>query len=446
MVTSVAADELRISSASLALQPNQLTVALPPMTIAFMVHPTKQHGIGRRSLIIGSGSLLAAPAIVRAQGTNGVALVIGNSKYRWEASLPNVKRDTPDVSKRFQSLGLKTELIQDANKETMRKAINNFRSAPAGTNFGVCYFAGHGVNFNNNNYMVPVDADLANPNVDALVPIGWVHGALRKIPHRLAVFDACRNNPADGWRQQQTQDKSIVRADVVRANAEKEAGRLTIFSTAPGRTALDGPAGQNSPFAAAFLRQLAGGGIDIQALGANLRRELLLATQGRQLVYDFNFYDRPFSLTGPRDAGAGSSPGGGQAIELPKAYAYAKENGFDLPQGLIALRGAREAQKIGTFKFAERNNRGIEPLLLIVMAIDESKTAQMILSGRNERGPWWRFVTGTVSGDRLDYNPHSTSSRFIFDWRGANAGSVGIICDRCTNARPFSTDFTRLDG
>lgn len=410
----------------------------------------RRQNIGRRTVLAGAGYLLAAPAIVRAtsvhaQGANGVALVIGNSKYHWESSLPNVKRDAPDVAKRFQSLGLKTELVLDADKETMRKAINSFRSAPAGTNFGVCYFAGHGVNFNNNNYIVPVDADLANPNVDGLVPIGWVHGALRKIPHRLAVFDACRNNPADGWRQQATQDNSIVRADVVRANTEKEAGRLTIFSTAPGRTALDGPAGQNSPFAAAFLRQLADG-IDIQTLGATLRRELLLATQGRQLVYDFNFIDHPFRLTGPRDAGAGSSPGGGQAIELPKAYAYAKESGFDLPQGLISLRGSRDTQKIGTYKFAERNNRGIEPLLLVVMAVDESKTAQIILSGRNERGPWWRFSAGTVSGDRLEYNPHSKSSRFIFDWRGANAGSVGIICDRCTNTRPFSTDFTRLDG
>ena len=60
----------------------------------------------RRSLIAGAGSLLAAPSIARAQANSGVALVIGNSKYKWESSLPNVKRDAPDVAKRLQDLGL----------------------------------------------------------------------------------------------------------------------------------------------------------------------------------------------------------------------------------------------------------------------------------------------------------------------------------------------------
>ena len=58
---------------------------------------TRLRGIGRRNLIATTAGLLAAPAIVRAEGTNGVALVIGNSKYTWEASLPNVRRDAPDV-------------------------------------------------------------------------------------------------------------------------------------------------------------------------------------------------------------------------------------------------------------------------------------------------------------------------------------------------------------
>lgn len=70
-----------------------------------------RHYIGRRTLLAGTASLLASPAIVRAQGTNGVALVIGNSKYLWEASLPNVRRDAPDIAKRFEQLGLKTELL-----------------------------------------------------------------------------------------------------------------------------------------------------------------------------------------------------------------------------------------------------------------------------------------------------------------------------------------------
>src|SRR5689334_6434191 len=93
---------------------------------------------GRRSVLAGTSLLLASPAvfrapIVRAQGaSNGVALVIGNSKYQWEASLPNVHRDAPDMAQRFQALGLKTELVQDVGRDAMLRAIESFASAARG--------------------------------------------------------------------------------------------------------------------------------------------------------------------------------------------------------------------------------------------------------------------------------------------------------------------------
>src|SRR5476649_685965 len=128
--------------------------------------------IARRALLAGAGSLLAAPAVVRAQGTNGVALVIGNSKYRWEASLPNVRRDAPDIAKRFQALGLRTELLQDAGQDAMRAAIDKFASAARGTNLAAFYFAGHGASWDKDTYLVPEDADLNNPSiVQTLLPV-----------------------------------------------------------------------------------------------------------------------------------------------------------------------------------------------------------------------------------------------------------------------------------
>lgn len=66
-----------------------------------MIDSGTRHRIPRRTLLAAAGGLIASPAIVRAHGqSNGVALVIGNSKYRCEASLPNVKRDAPAVAKR----------------------------------------------------------------------------------------------------------------------------------------------------------------------------------------------------------------------------------------------------------------------------------------------------------------------------------------------------------
>src|SRR5690348_12456942 len=108
----------------------------------------------RRRLLATAGGLLAAPAVVRAQGQAGVALVIGNSKYQWEASLPNVKRDAPDVAKRFQALGLRTELAQDLGRDAMRAALDKFLAAANGANFAALYFAGHGASWERISYLV----------------------------------------------------------------------------------------------------------------------------------------------------------------------------------------------------------------------------------------------------------------------------------------------------
>ena len=81
----------------------------------------------KRRAFLGAASALAWPApAIRAQGkTSGVALVIGNSQYRWETSLPNVRRDAPDIAKVFQAMGLKTELVQDAGHAAMRQALDS---------------------------------------------------------------------------------------------------------------------------------------------------------------------------------------------------------------------------------------------------------------------------------------------------------------------------------
>src|SRR5471030_2235383 len=97
-------------------------------------------GLGRRKLIAFTGGLLAAPAIVRAQGGKGVALVIGNSKYQWESSLPNAKRDSSDIAKAFQAMGLKTELLENAGRQATLGALDRLQSAIQPGAFAAFYF------------------------------------------------------------------------------------------------------------------------------------------------------------------------------------------------------------------------------------------------------------------------------------------------------------------
>src|SRR6185295_7988517 len=94
--------------------------------------------------------------------------------------------------------------------------------------------------------------------------------------HRILVFDSCRNNPADGWRQEQMLQSATFTPEQQRVWTEKMPNMLMLYSTAPGRVAVDGPPGQNSPFAQAFLRQFDGDSADIQALPGKLRRDLLI--------------------------------------------------------------------------------------------------------------------------------------------------------------------------
>ncbi len=423
----------------------------------------------RRALLASAGALLAAPAIVRAQAA-GVALVIGNSKYRWEASLPNVKRDAPDVARAFQALGLKTELLQDAGRDATSAAVEKFKEAARGANLAAFYFAGHGAAWDKDTFLVPVDADLGTPEtVRTLLPVKAISAAMKDAAHRLLVFDNCRNNPADGWRQKEAVISSSVAKAEQAAAALHGPNTLVLFSTAPGRIAVDGPAGENSPFAAMLLRQLARQAIDLHTLSAKLRRDLLIATEGRQVLWDQSTYDQPFVLNGPSgrgSAGQRSSVDPSQIIELNNAYAFAREKGLLLPPGLISFRlpsGSPHGQKIGSFKTTTKVNLGqiftytssIEPLLLIVISVSDSGTAEIVFSTKDwwsstlggAGGNIWRYSTATVSGAKLTFGfgrTSQTEGSEEFKWRDANSGEHGGQPQ--TGVFPYYSPFTRLDG
>ena len=426
---------------------------------------------------MGAGSLLATPAMVSAQGqTNGVALVIGNSKYHWEATLPNVKRDAPDVARVFQSYGLQTELVQDAGLAAMSQALEKFSRAAKGANFAVLYFAGHGVSWEANSYIVPVDADLSNPSALAtLIPSGAAGKALGGAANRLLVFDNCRNNPADGWRQVEAQRDAVISPEVQRSELAALPNTLVLFSTPPGQIALDGPAGENSPFAAAFIRQMQGMSVDLQSLPSKLRRDLLIATEGRQVMWDNNSFEQPFVLTAPGNRKTVTVSSGNSVrtadpariIELSKAFAL--ENRLPLPSGLIGYRPAgksRDSQKIGSFRYINRNSKGEYPALLVVMSVEEQQSAEVIVSSlgrystkteREKIGLIWRAVTARISGDRLEFTPHQASMPLKFSWRDANSGKFETLTDdssiasksnpnRSLASLSFSSALTRLDG
>ena len=408
----------------------------------------------RRAILAGAGgTLLAAPA-VHAQGkVSGVALVIGNSKYQWEATLPNVRRDAPDIARSFQGLGLQTELVQDAGRTAMLRAVDKFSAAARSANLAAFYFAGHGAQWGQDIHLVPVDADIGTPEaVKNLVDLRLIHDGMSAAVRRLLALDNCRNNPADGWRQREALDQAA-------GSGEQTWGRrpppntLMLFSTAPGRVALDGRVGENSPFAAAFLRQFDGASVDLQGLPAKLRRDLLIATQGRQVLWDRNTYARPFTLAGKPSASAPRSGGWAadlsKIVELTSTYAFAQSNGLPLPPGLIAHRPAsssRDGAKVGAFKYVSPAK---EPALFVVMSVEERQTAELIMASKLSGRGGWRFLQGTLSGDSIDMRPKDGGRQHLMRWTDANAGSMTVYPpQQSTGTRDslWTTTFTRIDG
>lgn len=420
-----------------------------------MIASSRARRIGRRALMAGAGSLLVAPAIVRAQGPNGVVLLIGNSKYQFEAQLPNVKRDVHDIAKSFQGLGLKTEVHEDLGRDAMLQTLKKFGDTSRGMKLGAVYFAGHGVFLKGVSHFVPIDADLSDERSAKVISPLAIGPALVGAEHRLVILDNCRNNVDGGRRAREEKNAQSMSPGLANTLLRQQPNVLWLCSTQPGNIALDGPAGQNSPFAAALMRELAEPSLDLLALPGKLRRAVLLATEGQQLTYDLSTMTAPFPLTAigkPAIRNSGPSVDPSRVIELNNAYAFAEKNELYLPPGLIAYRppnGSPDAHMGGAYAGEIRvavGERGsaIVPAVYIVMAIPGSDTAEVVMASRqwigDHAGPFWRYVTASKAGDRIVV-PSWSAGGMSTDLRWKDRDPITIA-----QSGRSSTPLKRLDG
>ncbi len=415
--------------------------------------PGARRGLGRRGLLVAAAGAVAAPSLGRAQGHGGTALVIGNSKYRWEASLPNARRDAADLARRFEELGLRTTRLEDADRRTMSEALEKFAASARSAELAFLYFAGHGAAWSKDTYVVPVDSDLDDPGtVRSLIPMRSVLAALEPARNRFMVLDNCRNNPSDGWRQQETLDRARGRGGSQQGDGlALPRNTLSIYSTAPGRAALDGPSGQNSPFAAVLLRRLAGKSFDLAALNPLIRRDLLIETEGRQLMWGDHTFSGKYEVRGPAAARGTVPPRvvpASRIVELKNAYAHAREIRSTLPAGIISVRppaGSPGEQFVGSFKFS---GRGDVPFLLIVLSATDGRAAEIIVAWLDGGHPIWRYLPARLSGDSLEAQTWANGQRFALRWSGRDTGSATIFGtpNASGSITPFNTRFTRLDG
>ena len=238
-----------------------------------------------RDLLV-CGFCLAA-GVLFATATNAadrrVALVIGNSTYKNASSLPNTSNDSTAIAALFKSIGFEVVISRaDLGVVDFKRAVREFLLTAENADIAVVYYAGHGVEIDGTNYLVPVDAKLGRDyDVDdeavALDRIIWALQSVKRL--RLILLDACRDNPFPG-RLRSAGIRSTMKGGLAKIE-DVSADTLVAYAAKAGSVSYDGD-GVNSPYALALIRHLAEPGLDIRIALGRVRDEVVSMTGGRQ--------------------------------------------------------------------------------------------------------------------------------------------------------------------
>lgn len=268
----------------------------------------------RRSLL----SLILPAAILFGGGPalaeSRLALVIGQSAYKSVPALPNPANDAKAMSQLLTDAGFTVTSASDLSQDEMRARVSEFAgevAAKGADTVALVFYAGHGLQIDGENYLVPVDVD---PKREADIPLQAVRlndilNTLASVPSRMRILllDACRNNPFPELSKTAGHGLAIVDARI------GAPGTFVSFSTSPGAEAEDGN-GANSPYTTALLATAKEPGMAIEDTFKRVRLAVNKATDGRQtpwdsssLTDDFRFIAGPASPSTPADAQASAA-------------------------------------------------------------------------------------------------------------------------------------------
>ena len=235
--------------------------------------------------LLGIGAA-AAPSVVSAAGR--VALVVGNSDYAAIGALPNPGNDAADVSAALGRLGFDVTTVEDADRVDMNEALRTFTRESVGADVALVFYAGHGLEMDGVNYLVPVDARLER-DTDVrfeAVELDDVLAATAGAELRVVILDACRNNPLARSMQRTSTTRNVSRGSFGELD-ENLLGDETLvaYAAAAGTTAADGT-GRNSPYTTALLEYLEQP-LEIGILFREVRARVLQETSGEQRPHEY---------------------------------------------------------------------------------------------------------------------------------------------------------------
>ncbi|MGY3479546.1 caspase family protein [Bradyrhizobium ottawaense] len=241
-----------------------------------------------------------------------MALVMGNSAYKSVPKLSNPANDAALVGGMFKKAGFDwIDIKTDLNASEMRKALRDFGQRARDAEVAVIYYAGHGIELDGTNYLIPTDAALETDSdvLDETVALDRALFAVEPAKQlRLIILDACRDNPFA-----KTMKRTVAARAIGRGLAKVEPASpntMIAFAAKAGSTASDGDS-KNSPFAAALVERLPTPGLDLRKALGFVRDDVLKNTSYKQEPYVYGSLggdDMPLVAAKPTATGPQASP------------------------------------------------------------------------------------------------------------------------------------------
>jgi len=210
-----------------------------------------------------------------------LALIIGNADYTF-GSLSNPVNDARAMNEMLRKVGFEVMEYENLNQRDMKKAIDNFGTKLSGYDVGLFYYAGHGIQANGFNYLIPVEAQLMSYE-DIDYDCVRADRVMSKMEYastdvNIIILDACRNNPFERQWNRAATGKGLAYMDA-------PSGSMIAYATSPGRTAADG-SGKNGLYTSILLKYIHQKGLQIEEIFKNVRRDVETQSGGSQVPWE----------------------------------------------------------------------------------------------------------------------------------------------------------------
>jgi uncharacterized caspase-like protein len=369
-----------------------------------------------------AASLLAIIAANPAFAESRVALVIGNSAYRAVSPLPNAQNDAKSMTDLLGAAGFEVMSTPDLSQDDLRKTIGEFagKLAEKGPDtVALVFYAGHGIQVDGENFLVPVDVD---PKREADIPLQAVRlndvlNTLNSVPNkmRIVMLDACRNNPFPAISQ--STGRGLAMVDTKSGSP----GTFISYSTSPGAEAEDGT-GINSPYTTALLKVAREPGLAIEEAFKRVRVSVNEATQGRQVPWESSSLTSDFRFFG---GDTQSSTAAQPMSQMPSGVASARASSMRSVDDWKRELQGREPQVAYQLVIADDTIAAYEAFAAVFAQSPFTVRIQLITDRRKEMMAW---NTAVVVNTAASYRS------FIVSYPGSDlAATARKLEDRIRN-------------